>query len=152
MTKIMVKNSGPRSSAQTKPVRTAIGRIIVGKKIREFFLGMEREKVLHRECLFVHRKQGLFLSVYVNDMKTAEKKQNMTRMWTKLLKGVDLDELASFFDHLYLGCTQRECEPNERMVEKYKKACSCRVILLEQRTYYQDGSNITQKQQHGPTT
>ena len=41
------------------------------------------------------------------------KKQNMAPMWKKLMKTVDLDEPTSFLDHVYLGCTQRECKPNE---------------------------------------
>ena len=37
----------------------------------------------------------------------------------KLMKNVDLDEPTSFLDHVYLGCAQRECEPNETIVEEY---------------------------------
>ena len=33
------------------------------------------EKVSNWECLFVHSEKGLFLSVYVDDMKLAGKKQ-----------------------------------------------------------------------------
>ena len=36
--------------------------------------------------MFVHRKQGLFLSVYVHDIKMAEKKQNFVPIWKKLAK------------------------------------------------------------------
>ena len=32
------------------------------------------EKIPNWECLFVHREKGLFLSVYVDDMKLAGKK------------------------------------------------------------------------------
>ena len=42
------------------------------------------EKVHNWECLFVHRQKGLFLSVYVDDMKMAGKKQHLDPMW-KLL-------------------------------------------------------------------
>ena len=41
---------------------------------------------------FAHRKQGLFLSVFVDDIKMVGKKQNMTHMWKKLMKLVDLGE------------------------------------------------------------
>ena len=34
------------------------------------------EKIPNWECLFVHREKGLFLSVYVDDIKLAGKKQN----------------------------------------------------------------------------
>ena len=35
------------------------------------------EKVPNWECLFVHRQKGLFLSVYVDDIKLAGHKQNI---------------------------------------------------------------------------
>ena len=68
------------------------------------------EKVSHWECLFVHREKGLFLSVCVDDMKLAGKKQNIDPMWKVLNNEVDLGEPTSFLDHVYLGCTQRQCE------------------------------------------
>ena len=46
------------------------------------------------DCMFVHRKQGLFLSVYVDDIKMAGKKQILAPMWKKLMKNVDIDELG----------------------------------------------------------
>ena len=64
-------------------------------------------KVPNWECLFVHREKGLFLSVYVDDIKLAGKKQNLDPMWKLLNKEVDLGEPTSFLDHVYLGCTQR---------------------------------------------
>ena len=33
------------------------------------------------ECLFVHCEKGLFLSVFVDDIKLAGKKQNINSMW-----------------------------------------------------------------------
>ena len=68
------------------------------------------EKIPNWECLFVHREKGLFLSVNVDDIKLAGKKQNIDPMWTVLNKEVDLGEPTSFLDHVYLGCTQRQCE------------------------------------------
>ena len=56
------------------------------------------------------REKGLFLSVYVDDIKLAGKKQNLDPMWKLLNKEVDLGEPTSFLDHVYLGCTQRQCE------------------------------------------
>ena len=38
------------------------------------------------DCMFVHRKQGLFLSVSVDDIKMARKKQHLAPMWKKLMK------------------------------------------------------------------
>ena len=39
------------------------------------------EKIPNWECLFVHREKRLFLSVYVDDIKLAGKKQNLDPMW-----------------------------------------------------------------------
>ena len=63
------------------------------------------EKVSNWECLFVHREKGLFLSVYVDDIKLIGKKQNIDPMWKLLNKEDDLGEPTSFFDHISLGCT-----------------------------------------------
>ena len=65
-------------------------------------------KVSDWECLLVHREKGLFLSVYVDDIKLAGKKQNINPMWKVLNKEVDLGEPTSFLDHVYLGCKQRQ--------------------------------------------
>ena len=64
------------------------------------------EKVSNWECLFVQPWKGLFLSVYVDDTKFAE----MIRCGKVLNKEVDLGEPTSFFDQVFLGCTQRECQ------------------------------------------
>ena len=44
------------------------------------------DKIPNWECLLVHREKGLFLSVYVDDMKLAGKKQNLDPMWKYLTK------------------------------------------------------------------
>ena len=50
------------------------------------------EKVSNWECLVVHRQKGLFLSVSVDDVKLAGKKQNIDPPWKILMKDVDLGE------------------------------------------------------------
>ena len=60
-------------------------------------------------------EKGFFLSVYVDDIKLAGKKQNLDPMWKVLNnKEVYLGEPTSFLDHVYLGCTQRQCEKKQR--------------------------------------
>ena len=68
----------------------------------------------------MHREKGLFLSVYVDDIKLAGKKQNIDPMWNVLNKEVDLGEPTSFLDHAYLECTQRHCEISKDIVDNYK--------------------------------
>ena len=81
---------------------------------------MVGRKVANWECLFVHREKGLFLSVYVDDIKLAGKKQNLDPMWKVLNKEVDLGEPTSFLDHVYLGFTQRQCETCKNTVDNYR--------------------------------
>ena len=57
------------------------------------------EKVPNCECLFVHHQKGLFLSVYVDDIKWAGMWRDIDPMWKLLNKEVDLEEPTSFFDH-----------------------------------------------------
>jgi hypothetical protein len=44
------------------------------------------EKVQGWECLFVHREKQLFMSVYVDDFKMADNKNNMAGMWKEIPK------------------------------------------------------------------
>ena len=79
------------------------------------FDSMMLKTVSNRECFFVHRQKKLLLSVYVDDIKLAGKKQkNIDLMWKVLNKEVDLGEPSSFVDYVYLGCTQRQCEYKQR--------------------------------------
>ena len=72
---------------------------LLWERLGKVLLGLGWEKVSNWSCLFVHRKKGLFLTVYVDDIKMAAKKQNMAPMWKKLMKNVDFDEPTSFLDH-----------------------------------------------------
>ena len=83
------------------------------KQFEEALPELGWEKIPDWDCMFVHRKQGLFLSENVDDIIMAGKKQNMAPIWKKLMKSVDLDESSSFLDHGNMGCTQREYKPNE---------------------------------------
>ena len=72
-------------------------------------------------------KKKLFLSVYVDDIKLAGKKQNIDPMWKVLNKEVDLGDPTSFLDHVYLGCTQRPCEISKGIVDNYRTMFESRV-------------------------
>ena len=98
--------------------RNLYGHPLAGTIVRTTLLGCSvgtwMGKIQNWECVFGHRKQGLCFSVYADDIKMAGKKQNMGPTWKKLMKNVELDAPTSFLDHVFLGCTQRECEPNKR--------------------------------------
>ena len=47
-----------------------------------------------------------------------ERNKTLT-MWKVLMKEVDLDEPTSFLDHVYFGCSRRECETSKDIVDSY---------------------------------
>ena len=75
--------------------------------------------------LFVHRENGLFLSVYVDDIKLAGKKQNINPMWKVL--NIEVGEPTSFLDQVYLECTQRRCEVSKDIVDNYRAMFESRI-------------------------
>ena len=65
--------------------RNLYGHLLAGllweRQFEKILLKHGWEKIPNWECLFVHREKGLFLSVYVDDIKLAGKKQNIDPMW-----------------------------------------------------------------------
>ena len=59
--------------------------------------------------------------------KLAGKKQNLDPMWKVLNKEVDLGEPTSFLDHVYLGCTQRQCQISKDIVDNYRTMFESRI-------------------------
>ena len=66
------------------------------RQFEKIFFQHGWEKIPNWKCLFVHREKGLFLSVYVDDIKLAGKKQNLDPTWKLLNKEVDLGEHLSW--------------------------------------------------------
>ena len=118
---IFVKHWRPSDASWTKSVWSPICKTIVGKAVRRSSLGAWMGKSTELGVSVCPRKQGLFLPVYVDDIKMAGRMQNMVPMWKKLMNLVDLDEPTSFLDHENLGCTQRECNPNETIFDEQRK-------------------------------
>ena len=98
------------------------------RRFEEVEMDLGWKKMPNWKCLIVHRKQGLLLSIHVNDIKMAGENQNMAPMWKKLMKDVDLDEPTSFLYHEKLGCTQRECKPNEDIFNQYGEMFESRIF------------------------
>ena len=135
------------------------------RQFEEVLLWLGWAKVPNWECLYVHRKQGLFLSVYVVAIKMAGRPQNTAPMWKKCLKNVELEEPTSFLDHVCLGFTQRECRPNEDIVNQCREMFESRMFesrMFESRMFesrisatatekYQSERNLTQKLSRGFT-
>ena len=85
----------------------------------ETWLG-ENSKLGMSWCIVI----GLFLSVYVDDIKMAGKKQDIEPVWQILMEEVDLGNPTSFLDHVYLGCLQRESQKSKDILWTITKTCS----------------------------
>ena len=123
----MVKHGRPSCSSWKECVQSSSGRTIWGKAIWESSCGTRFGKFFYWECLFVNRARGLFLSVYVDDIKWADKTENIEQIWKIFMEDVDLGEPTSFLDHVYLGCTQRECKIRSEIVANYRNIFESRI-------------------------
>ena len=65
--------------------------------------------------------------MYVDDIQLTGKKQNLDPMWKLLNKEVDLGEPTSFLDHVYLGCTQPQCQISKDIVDNYRTMFESRI-------------------------
>ena len=65
--------------------------------------------------------------MYVDDIKLAGKTEKIEPTWEILIDDVDLGELTSFLDHVYLGCTQRECQISKDIVTNYRDMFETRI-------------------------
>ena len=120
MAKVMGQHGRSCRSSRKESVRSSSGRTIVGKAITESSIETRLGKGSKLGMFFRNRVKGLFLSVYVDVIKLAGKKQIIDPMWNVLVKGVDLGESTIFLDHVYLGCTQRECPTSKDIVDNYR--------------------------------
>ena len=65
--------------------------------------------------------------MYVDDIKLDGKKQNIDPLWKVPNTEGDLGESTSFLDHVYLGCTQNQCEISKDIVDNYRTMFGSRI-------------------------
>ena len=75
----------------------------------------------------MHRQQGPFLSVHIDDINMSWKKHHLELAWKRLMKHVDLEKPTTFLDQVYLGWIQRECGPDSSLVDGYRKMFESRM-------------------------
>ena len=130
------KHKWPKSWSRTEDPVVPLERHLYGHFLagllweRHFEKGSSRTRLgksSNWDCLFGNR----LLSVYVDDLKPAGKKQNNDPLLKLRMKDVHLGEPTSVVDHVYLGCTQRECQIIKDIVDNFrKKKCLNKLHLL----------------------
>ena len=71
------------------------------------------------------------------------------------MKDVDLGEPTSFLDHVYLGCTQRECQLSRVIVDNYRSVFESRISAGAKEKYQKQkpqGHLMPKLSLHGPLT
>ena len=79
-------------------------------------------------CLFIENRDCCYR--YTVDIKIDGKGAEYGSHVEETDGNVDFDEPISFHDHVYLGCTHRECKPNEIILDEDRK-CSNHEFLLD---------------------
>ena len=112
------------------------------RQFEKVLLESEREKVPHWECLFVHRKQQLFLSVYVDDIKNEWKEAE----YGSHVEEIDEERWFSWtniisWSRVFKGLLNVNADQMKLLLRSTKK-CLNHVFLLGQLKIYQDGKNL----------
>ena len=66
------------------------------------------EPVIGWECLYKHPKDGMILSINVDDFKLGGRKDKLKPMWEKLGRYLKLDPSQKLQNNVYLGMKQQE--------------------------------------------
>ena len=160
----LLRHQWPKSwSSMEDPIvaleRNLYGHLLTGllweRSFEKVLLEHGWEKVPNLECFFVNREKGLLLSGYVDDIKLAGKEQNLNPIWKILMKDIDLGEPTSFLDHVYLGCTQRECQTRKDIADNYRSLFESRISAGLQKNCQKQKPrrNLMPKRYlHGPMT
>ena len=91
------------------------------RQFEKMILKYGLEKVPNWECEFVIREKVPSLSVYVDDIKLAGKKQNTDPMWKILMKDVDLREPTSLLHHVHLDLHSTRMRNEQRYFGQLQK-------------------------------
>ena len=65
--------------------------------------------------------------MYVDDFKLADKAENIDSTWQTLMEYVDQRDSTLFLDHVYFGCTQRECKISSEIVTNFRDIFEFRI-------------------------
>ena len=120
MAEIMVQYGRPSRSSWKESVRSSFGRTIMGKAIWENPIKAWLCENSKLATLIRTPWKRVILICVCGWHQSGWKEQNIDPMWKVLNKEVDLGEPRSFLDHVYLGCTQRQCEISKDIVDNYR--------------------------------
>ena len=159
------KHEWPKSWSSVEDPVVPIERNLYGHPLAELLWERQFEKVLSEhgwekvfnwECLFVNRARGQFLSVHVDDIKLAGKKQiTPIRLGNSHERRCFGRTNIILFDLVYLGCTQRECQISKDIMDNERSMLESRMSAGAMETYQKQkprGNLMPKRHLHGPMT
>ena len=79
-------------------------------------------------CSLTEKTDYSYLCMWTKKNWLEETKQHIDPMWKVVLnKEVDLGKPTSFLDHVYLDCTQRECQISKDIVDNFRSMFESRI-------------------------
>ena len=126
-------------------IRSSLGRTDLGKKIG-------RGTFLKLQCLYVHRKSQLFISVYVDDIKMVGNEEKWTHVDNSAKGQRSGGSSSPLMNKLCLGCTQRETWDGHDHVLVQAKAYFVRRMTAEVTNEKQNKRNPLSRSTRGVTT
>ena len=123
----MVQYGRPSCSSREKSVRSSSGRTFMGKAMWDRSVGTRWGKSFDLGMFICQpSKRTILISVCGRYQTGRQDRKHRTHL-NFFMKNVDLWEPTSFFDHVYLGCTQRECQISYDCVANYRDMFESRI-------------------------
>ena len=122
----MVQYGRSSRSSWAESVRSSFGRTVMGKAIWENPIENTVGRKFPNGNAYLYTVKNILISV-CGWHQISWKKQNINPMWKVRNKEVDLGEPTAFLDHVYLGCTQRQCETSKDIVDNYRNMFETRI-------------------------
>ena len=85
--------------------------------------------------LYIVKKDHSYLCMWMTQ-NWLERNKILIRCGKVLNKEVDLGEPTSFLDHVYLGCTQRQCEISKDIVDNYSTMYESLISAGEPKNFH----------------
>ena len=119
------------------------------RQLRKFHGDLDGKKVPNWDSLFVHRKQGLFLSVYVDDKNLAGRKQNLRFILEEIDEAGRPWRTSIIFMTTCIWDVLNVNAHRTRILLRTIQRCLNHVFLLEQLKNYLGGTKLAPKQSLG---
>ena len=123
----MIQYGRSSRSSWTESVWSSFRRTVDRTIIREDLFKLAWRKISNWKCLICSLETRIILVGACWRHQNVQKEVEYSVHIEKMMKNIDLKDSTSFFDHVYLWFTQRECKSIEIIVQEYTKKLESRI-------------------------